>query len=67
MLPLRQASPHAHFAIALDMDADEGQVVRYADGNPLNMRRNNLRLVHSAKGKSRARSFVYAKNFIEVS
>jgi len=48
------------------MDAAEGQVVRYADGNPLNMRRENLRLVHSAKGKTRARSFVYAKNFIEV-
>lgn len=61
-------TPSKHVLVArVLMDAGAGQVVRYADGNPLNMRRENLRLVHSAKGKTRARSFVYAKNIVEVS
>jgi hypothetical protein len=49
------------------VDADAGQVVRYADGNPLNMRRENLRLVASAKAKSRARNFIRSKNILEIS
>lgn len=48
------------------MDANAGEIVRYVDGNPLNLRRENLRLVSHKRGKSRARNFVHAKNFVEV-
>lgn len=63
----RNTPSHRVLVARVLLDAGEGHVVRYADGNPMNLRRENLRLVASAKGKSRARSFVYAKNFVEVS
>lgn len=49
------------------LDADAGQMVRFLDGNPLNLRRENLRLVAHNRGKVRARNFVYSKNIVEVS
>ena len=48
------------------LDADAGQMVRYADGNPLNMRRENLRVVANAKAKTRARAFIRSKNILEI-
>lgn len=48
------------------LDANAGEVVRYVDGNPLNLRRENLRLVQSAKAKTRARDHVFSKSFVEV-
>jgi len=47
------------------LDADVGQIVRYKDGNPLNLRRENLLLMDGDKraGKRRDRNFIcYAMN-----
>lgn len=60
-------TPSKHVLVArVLMDAGAGQVVRYADGNPLNLRRGNLRLVANGKGKTRARDFVKDKTFLEI-
>lgn len=48
------------------VDAGVGEVVRFADGNTLNLRRDNLRLAASAKGKSRARDFIKSKSIVEI-
>jgi hypothetical protein len=42
------------------LDADAGQIVRYKDGNALNLRRENLLLLEGDKraGKRRDRNFI---------
>ncbi|WP_296201619.1 hypothetical protein [uncultured Hyphomicrobium sp.] len=40
------------------LDAGPGQMIRYADKNPLNLRRENLRIVTSAKAIQRARDSI---------
>lgn len=50
------------------LDADVGQIVRYKDGNPLNLRRENLLLMDGDKraGKRRDRNFIrYAMSIDE--
>lgn len=48
------------------LDAGPGQIVKYVDGNPLNLRRENLRLVANKGAIKRARDFISAKNVVEV-
>lgn len=48
------------------MDAAAGQIVRYRDSNPLNLRKDNLVLVAHAGPKSRARDHVRSKNLISI-
>ena len=40
------------------LDAGPGESVIYRDGNPLNLRRENLTLVESAKGSRRDREYL---------
>ena len=40
------------------LDAGEGEVVKFLDGNPLNMRRDNLAVVPSKLGSRRDREFI---------
>lgn len=40
------------------LDAKPGQAVRYLDGNPLNLRRENLRLIAHAGTKRRDRDYL---------
>lgn len=47
------------------LDADAGQSVQYVDKNPLNLRRENLRLVPHGNALSRARNFIRPKSILE--
>lgn len=50
------------------LDADQGQIIRYKDGNPLNLRRENLLLLDGdgRAGKRRDRNYVrYAMSIDE--
>jgi hypothetical protein len=42
------------------LDANAGEIIRYVDGNTLNLRRENLRLVESKRGRVRSRNLVRA-------
>jgi hypothetical protein len=40
------------------LDAGNGQIVKYKDGNPLNLKRENLELVANGRGKTRDRDLL---------
>ena len=48
------------------LDAGPGQIVKYVDGNPLNLRRENLRLVSGKGAIKRARDFLRPTHILEV-
>src|ERR1700752_1917464 len=58
----RPGSTHKHLSIArLLMDAQAGWIVRFKNHNPLDLRRENLKLARSAKGKHRDRDYIPTK------
>jgi hypothetical protein len=48
------------------LDAGAGQIVRYLDGNPLNLRSENLRLVAGNGAIKRARDYLRSNKNTKV-